>query len=113
MTDSKLIVKLCQRCGAPLIQKGREYYCEYCRTGYHLTGQDNVQVKTVEAVSSQDQQIPKPVACPPPIPRPQGKPQVTKKNNNTWIFVIFMIALFFIYVRIFGEVQEEIGRAHV
>jgi len=107
MTDSKLIVKLCQRCGAPLIQKGREYYCEYCKTGYHLTGQDNDQVKTVEAVSSQEQQTPKPVASPPPILRPQGKLQVAKKKNNTWIFVILMIALFFIYVRIFGEVQEE------
>jgi len=36
MTKEKLISNQCSRCGAPLVKRKNELFCEYCRTSYVL-----------------------------------------------------------------------------
>jgi hypothetical protein len=36
MIEYKLLTKMCNKCGAPLIQKGDDLFCPYCQTTYKI-----------------------------------------------------------------------------
>mgnify|MGYP001216100527 CR=1 FL=1 len=41
-----MIIKECKKCGAPLVQRGEDLYCEYCRASYKLPRDYNDQPKS-------------------------------------------------------------------
>ena len=94
MTDSKLIIKQCQRCGASLVQRGNELYCEYCRTSYQLPKNYSDQNEKGEAENRHVPPSFSRLTPPPPIVQYTDLPtaQPKKRARSIWIIAIIVVS---------------------
>lgn len=107
MIENKLLTKMCNKCGAPLIQKGSDLYCQYCQTTYKIPNEYNNSVNNPQQpVTSQVPQVT--LTRIPSRRRTQNSPPANNKPKNgivrkllaIFLLIAGFIGLFFLFPKL-------------
>lgn len=96
MTEKKILANQCSKCGAPLVQRKNELFCEYCKTSFKLPQEyiDYSKGDEQEEKNSLVSENPVIVSQQPTIIPPQFQPRVRKTPVGLLLLVIVGLFIF-------------------
>ena len=103
MTEKRILANQCSKCGAPLVQRKNELFCEYCKTSFKLPQEyvDNFRGDAQGERFIRISENPVTVSQQPTIIPSQIQPRVRKTPIG--LILIVIVGIFFFCYYFFSE----------